>query len=57
MGEKGLRRIFGPICGRGCYRIRTKEGVYRIYKPRTRHGNYNLNIEAEMARPCKQGGR
>jgi hypothetical protein len=32
MEEKGLRRIFGPVCERGCYRIRTNEEVYRIYK-------------------------
>jgi hypothetical protein len=25
--------------------------------PRTRHGNYNENIKAEMAGPCKQNGR
>jgi hypothetical protein len=30
--RKVLRRIFGPICERGCYRIRTNEEVYRIYK-------------------------
>jgi hypothetical protein len=31
-GRKVLRRIFGPVCGRGCYRIRKNEEVYRIYK-------------------------
>jgi hypothetical protein len=27
-----LRRNFGPVCERGCYRIRTNEEVYRICK-------------------------
>jgi hypothetical protein len=30
--RKVLRRIFGPVCERGCYRIRTNEEVYRIHK-------------------------
>jgi hypothetical protein len=30
--RKVLRRIFGPVCETGCYRIRTNEEVYRIYK-------------------------
>jgi hypothetical protein len=30
--RKVLRRIFGPICERGCYRMRTNEEVYRIYQ-------------------------
>jgi hypothetical protein len=30
--RKVLRRIFGPVCERGCYRIRTNEEAYRIYK-------------------------
>jgi Tfp pilus assembly protein PilZ len=29
--RKVLRRIFGPMCERGCYRIKTNE-VYRIYQ-------------------------
>jgi hypothetical protein len=27
-----LRRIFGPVCERECYRMRTNEEVYRIYR-------------------------
>jgi hypothetical protein len=27
-----LRRIFGPICERGCYRMRTNEEVYGMYQ-------------------------
>jgi hypothetical protein len=50
--RKVLRRISGPICERGCYRVRTNEKVRR-----TRLGNYNYNMEDEMARPCKQKGR
>jgi hypothetical protein len=30
--RKVLRRIFEPVCERGCYRIRTNEEVNRIYK-------------------------
>jgi hypothetical protein len=30
--RKGLRRIFGPICKRGFYRMGTNEKVYRMYQ-------------------------
>jgi hypothetical protein len=30
--RKVLRRIFGPVCERGCYRMRTEEEVCRIYQ-------------------------
>jgi hypothetical protein len=50
-----LRRIFEPICERGCYRIRTNEEVYRT--------DQELDLvtiiktEAEMARPCNHNRR
>jgi hypothetical protein len=30
--RKVLRRIFGLMCERGCYRMRTDEEVYRMYQ-------------------------
>jgi hypothetical protein len=30
--RKVMRRNFGPICERGCYRMKTNEKMYRIYQ-------------------------
>jgi hypothetical protein len=49
-----LRRIFGPICQRGCYRMRTNE-VYRLYQALDLVTI--IKTQAEMARPCKRDGR
>jgi hypothetical protein len=53
--RKVLRRIFEPICERGCHRMRTNEEVYRIYQELDLVTI--IKTEAEMARPCKHNER